>query len=126
MSHTEFIAKGRSYIEHRQDAANKLLDGAFKIRLRKGFYGECLGIRADGNSHLCNEIGNQLSEKSSAAGLRPIGAVVYMQRGNLKMSLRSMDSATDTSEISKAYGGGDHPKSSSFIIRMDEYNKWIL
>ncbi|XP_020530554.1 uncharacterized protein LOC105421604 [Amborella trichopoda] len=42
MSHTEFIAKGRSYIEHRQDAANKLLDGAFKIRLGKGFYGECL------------------------------------------------------------------------------------
>lgn len=32
---------------------------------------------------------------------RPIGAVVYMQRGNLKMCLRSLDSATDTSVIAK-------------------------
>ena len=25
----------------------------------------------------------------------------------------------------KAYGGGGSPSSSSFIIRMDEYNQWI-
>jgi hypothetical protein len=25
----------------------------------------------------------------------------------------------------KAYGGGGSPSSSSFIIRMDEYNQWL-
>lgn len=34
-------------------------------------------------------------------GVRPIGAVVYMQRNNLKMCLRSTDAATDTSEVAK-------------------------
>lgn len=84
-----------------------------------------LGVRADGNSNLSDEIGKELSIKSAAAGLRPIGAVVYMQRNNLKMCLRSTDTATDTSEVAKAYGGGGSPSSSSFIIRMDEYNQWL-
>nr|POE63793.1 hypothetical protein CFP56_26618 [Quercus suber] len=83
------------------------------------------GVRVDGNSNLSDEIGKQLGVKSAAAGLRPIGAVVYMQRNNLKMCLRSIDSATDTSEVAKAYGGGGSPSSSSFIIRMDEYNQWL-
>ncbi|CAL5434247.1 unnamed protein product [Camellia sinensis] len=83
------------------------------------------GVRADGNSNLSDEIGKELSIKSAAAGLRPIGAVVYMQRNNLKMCLRSTDTATDTSEVAKAYGGGGSPSSSSFIIRMDEYNQWL-
>ncbi|GAY45952.1 hypothetical protein CUMW_093270 [Citrus unshiu] len=83
------------------------------------------GVRADGNSYLSDEIGKQLSARSAAAGLRPIGAVIYMQRNNLKMCLRSTDSATDTSEIAKAYGGGGSASSSSFIIRMDEYNQWL-
>ncbi|KAF8641944.1 hypothetical protein HU200_067658 [Digitaria exilis] len=38
---------------------------------------------------------------------RPIGAVVFMQRG-----------------ILKAYGGGGKPSSSSFALRMDEFNTW--
>ncbi|XP_042498730.1 uncharacterized protein LOC122077043 isoform X2 [Macadamia integrifolia] len=125
ISSMDLIAKGNSYISARQNAANKLLDKAFKVRLGKGFYGECLGIRADGNSDLSDEIGKELSVRSAAAGLRPIGAVVYMQRTNLKMSLRSMDTTTDTSEVAKAYGGGGSRSSSSFIIRMDEYNQWI-
>ncbi|XP_043703262.1 uncharacterized protein LOC122653481 isoform X2 [Telopea speciosissima] len=125
ISSMDLIAKGISYISARQNAANKLLDKAFKVRLGKGFYGECLGIRADGNSDLSDEIGKELSVRSAAAGLRPIGAVVYMQRNNLKMSLRSMDTTTDTSEVAKAYGGGGSRSSSSFIIRMDEYNQWI-
>ncbi|XP_073123291.1 uncharacterized protein [Henckelia pumila] len=83
------------------------------------------GFRADGNSELSDEIGKELSRKSVAAGLRPIGAVIYMQRNNLKMCLRTTDSSTDTSEIAKAYGGGGSPSSSSFVIRMDEYNKWL-
>ncbi|XP_028109961.1 uncharacterized protein LOC114308549 [Camellia sinensis] len=125
ISSAVLIGKGISYISTRQDAAKKLLDKVFKVRLGKGFYGECLGVRADGNSNLSDEIGKELSIKSAAAGLRPIGAVVYMQRNNLKMCLRSTDTATDTSEVAKAYGGGGSPSSSSFIIRMDEYNQWL-
>lgn len=33
--------------------------------------------------------------------VRPIGAVIYMQRKNLKMCLRSTDTTTDTSEVAK-------------------------
>ncbi|KAF5448400.1 hypothetical protein F2P56_028940 [Juglans regia] len=83
------------------------------------------GVKVDQNSNLIDEIGKQLSVKSAAAGLRPIGAVVYMQRKNLKMCLRSTDNDIDTSEVAKAYGGGGSPSSSSFIIRMDEYNQWL-
>ncbi|XP_038708264.1 uncharacterized protein LOC120003372 isoform X2 [Tripterygium wilfordii] len=121
----ELIAKGNVKISSCQNAASKLLDKVFKVHLGRGFYGECLGVRADGNSNLSGEIGKQLSVKSAAAGLRPIGAVIYMQRNNLKMCLRSTDSATDTSEIAKAYGGGGSPSTSSFIIRMDEFNQWL-
>lgn len=38
----DMIAKGHSYTCARQDAGNKLLDKAFKIRLGRGLYGECL------------------------------------------------------------------------------------
>ncbi|KAK9286303.1 hypothetical protein L1049_014693 [Liquidambar formosana] len=125
ISSVDLISKGNSYISSHQNAANKLLNKVFKVRLGRGFYGECLGVRADGNSNLSDEIGKQLSVKSAAAGLRPIGAVIYMQRNNLKVCLRSIDRATDTSEVAKAYGGGGSPSSSSFIIRMDEYNQWL-
>ncbi|EEF44089.1 uncharacterized protein LOC8279198 isoform X2 [Ricinus communis] len=125
ISSTSLIAKGNSYISSRQSAASKLLEKVFKVRLGRGLYGECLGVRADGNSNLSDEIGRQLSVKSAEAGLRPMGAVVYLQRNNLKMCLRSTDNATDTSEVAKAYGGGGSRSSSSFIIRMDEYNRWL-
>ncbi|CAL5358217.1 unnamed protein product [Camellia sinensis] len=125
ISSTDLIDKGISYIFTRQDAAKKLLDKVFKVRLGRGFYGECLGVRADGNSNLSDEIGKELSIKSAAAGLRPIGVVVYMQRNNLKMCLRSTNTVTDTSEVAKAYGEGGSPSSSSFIIMMDEYNHWL-
>lgn len=125
ISPVDIIEKGNSYISSRWTAASKLMDKVFKVRLGQGVYGECLGVRADGNSHLSDEIGKELSVKSAAAGLRPIGAVVYMLRNDLKMCLRSIDSATDTSEVAKAYGGGGSPSSSSFIIRMDEYNQWL-
>ncbi|KAL8136588.1 hypothetical protein V2J09_002589 [Rumex salicifolius] len=121
----DLVSKGNSLIQPCKDAGKNVLDKAFKLRLGKGIYGECLAVRADGNSHLSDEIGKELSLRSSAAGLRPIGAVIYMQRNNLKMCLRSVDSSADTSEIAKAYGGGGRPSSSSFIIRMDEYNQWL-
>ncbi|KAF8013884.1 hypothetical protein BT93_I1677 [Corymbia citriodora subsp. variegata] len=125
ISAVDLMAKGNAYTTARQISASKFLEKVFKVRLGRGLYGECLGIRADGISDLSDEIGKQLSVKSAASGLRPIGAVVYMQRNNLKMSLRSTDDATDTSEVAKAYGGGGTPASSSFIIRMDEYNHWL-
>lgn len=120
----DLIATGNSHISNKLAAAHKLLDKFFKIRLGRGLYGECLGVRADGNPDLSDEIGKELSKKSASVGLRPIGAVVYLQRKNLKMCLRTFDAATDTSEVAKAYGGGGSPSSSSFIIRMDEYNQW--
>ncbi|XP_027774448.1 uncharacterized protein LOC107008224 isoform X2 [Solanum pennellii] len=120
----DLIATGNSHISKRLAAAHKLLDKFFKIRLGRGLYGECLGVRADGDPDLSDEIGKELSKKSASVGLRPIGAVIYLQRKNLKMCLRTVDAATDTSEVAKAYGGGGSPCSSSFIIRMDEYNQW--
>ncbi|KAH0452065.1 hypothetical protein IEQ34_019364 [Dendrobium chrysotoxum] len=113
----DLISKGNSYVASRLDAANKLLAKPFKIRLGRGLYGECLAIRADGNAEFSHEIALELSSRSAAA-------VIFMQRGNLKMCLRTTDCATDTSEIAKAFGGGGKPCSSSFIIRMDEYNEW--
>ncbi|KAJ9537968.1 hypothetical protein OSB04_030701 [Centaurea solstitialis] len=121
----DLVAHGSAYVASRQSSATKFLEKVFKVRLGRGLYGECLGVRIDGNPSLSDEIGKQLSMKSKAAGLRPIGAVVYMQGKNLKMCLRSMDSSTDTSQIAKVYGGGGSPCSSSFIIRMDEYNEWL-
>ncbi|XP_057787999.1 uncharacterized protein LOC131005182 [Salvia miltiorrhiza] len=122
---TDLIIKGDTYLSNRLTEASKLLNKVFRVKLGRGFYGECLGIRADGNSNFSDEMGKELSQMSAAAGLRPIGAVVYMHRNNLKMCLRTTDSSTDTSEIAKAYGGGGFPSSSSFIIRMDEYNQWL-
>ncbi|XP_021717224.1 uncharacterized protein LOC110685070 isoform X2 [Chenopodium quinoa] len=119
------LTKGNSEISAQKDAAKVFLEKSFELRLGRGFYGECLGVRADSNPDLSDEIGKELSLRSAAAGLRPVGAVVFMQRKNLKMCLRSMDGNTDTSEIAKAYGGGGSPSSSSFIIRMDEYNQWL-
>ncbi|CAN8298872.1 unnamed protein product [Cochlearia groenlandica] len=127
ISSTDLIAYGDSYFSSRLSDAKKLLklNKTFKLRLGRGFYGECLGMRADGNHQLSDELGKLLSLQSAAAGLRPIGAVTFMQRNNLKMCLRSTDDKTDTSEVAKAYGGGGTSCSSSFIIRMDEYNQWI-
>ncbi|KAL6318658.1 hypothetical protein AAG906_001131 [Vitis piasezkii] len=53
--------------------------------------------------------------------VRPIEAVTYMQRNDLKMCLRSTNSATDASKVANVR----LPSSSSFIIRMDEYNQWL-
>jgi hypothetical protein len=127
ISSADLIAYGNSYFSSRLIDAKKLLklNKAFKIRLGRGLYGECLGMRADGNHQLSDELGKLLSLQSSAAGLRPIGAVTFVQRNNLKMCLRSTDAITNTSEVAKAYGGGGTSSSSSFIIRMDEYNQWI-
>ncbi|KAL9691352.1 hypothetical protein QQ045_011773 [Rhodiola kirilowii] len=124
ISHFQLISKGNLQISSTKKAAKEFLRNVFRIRLGRGLYGECLGVRADGNSNLSDEIGKMLSIKSAAAGLRPIGAVIYMQRQNLKMCLRSTDARIDTSEVAKAYGGGGNRSSSSFMIRMDEYNKW--
>uniref|UniRef100_A0A0E0BFR8 Uncharacterized protein n=1 Tax=Oryza glumipatula TaxID=40148 RepID=A0A0E0BFR8_9ORYZ len=119
------LSRGKSLAHDRFEAAGKLIHKPFRIHLGRGLHGECLAIRADGNSKLSHEIGLELSKMSTAAGLRPIGAVVFMQRGLLKICLRTTDSSTNTAEIAKAYGGGGKPSSSSFALRMDEFNAWI-
>ncbi|KAK1417574.1 hypothetical protein QVD17_26703 [Tagetes erecta] len=121
----DLVAHGSAYMAGQHSLATKFLEKVLKVRLGRGLYGECLGVRIDGNSSLSDIIGKELSVKSEAVGLRPIGAVIYMQGKNLKMCLRSTDSCTDTSAIAKVYGGGGSASSSSFIIRMDEYNQWI-
>ncbi|XP_078154758.1 heat shock protein isoform X2 [Carex rostrata] len=124
------IAKGRSILISRQNEAGTLVKNPFRLCLGRGLYGECLAVRSDGHSNLSHEISLELSRRSSAAGLRsslinrPIGAAVFMQRGIVKVCLRSFDSMTDTSEIAKVYGGGGKPSSSSFTLRMDDYNLW--
>ncbi|XP_066336733.1 uncharacterized protein [Miscanthus floridulus] len=105
-------------------AAGEFIQKPFRIQLGRGSYGECLAIRADGHKELSHEIGLELSQRSAAAGLRPIGAVVFMQRGVLKVCLRTTDSTVNTSEVAKAYGGGGKQSSSSFTLRMDEFNIW--
>ena len=42
MNSLELIAKGTDFIASRENAANKILDKSFKIRLGRGLYGECL------------------------------------------------------------------------------------
>ncbi|KAF8664799.1 hypothetical protein HU200_054523 [Digitaria exilis] len=120
----DLLNRGKSLAHDRLQAAGEFIQKPFKIQLGRGMYGECLAIRADGHSKLSHEIGLELSRRSSAAGLRPIGAVVFMQRGILKVCLRTTDSTTNTAEIAKAYGGGGKPNSSSFALRMDEFNTW--
>jgi hypothetical protein len=72
ISSADLIAYGNSYFSSRLIDAKKLLklNKAFKIRLGRGLYGECLGMRADGNHQLSDELGKLLSLQSSAAGLR--------------------------------------------------------
>ncbi|KAG6409101.1 hypothetical protein SASPL_132133 [Salvia splendens] len=94
-----FIIKGNTYLSNRPTEASKLLNKVFRIKFGRGFYGECLAIRADGNSDFSDEMGKELSQMSAAAGLRPIGAVLYMQRNNLKMSLRTIDSVAFSTAI---------------------------
>ncbi|KAL6658351.1 hypothetical protein ACP70R_003937 [Stipagrostis hirtigluma subsp. patula] len=121
---SNLLTKGKLLAHDRQQAAWEFIHKPFKIQIGRGSYGECLAIRADGHSKLSHEIGLELSQMSAAAGLRPIGAVVFMQRGILKICLRTTDSTTNTAEIAKAYGGGGKPNSSSFALRMDEFNSW--
>uniref|UniRef100_A0A0D9XPG0 DHHA1 domain-containing protein n=1 Tax=Leersia perrieri TaxID=77586 RepID=A0A0D9XPG0_9ORYZ len=118
------LSRVKSLARDRLEAAGRLIDRPFKVQLGRGLYGECLAIRADGNSKLSHEIGLELSQRSAAAGLRPIGAVVFMQRGLLKVCLRTTDNTIDTAEIAKAYGGGGKPNSSSFALRLEEFNAW--
>lgn len=120
----DLLTREKSHAHDRLQAAGEFIQKPFKIQLGRGLYGECLAIRADGHTNLSHEIGLELSRRSAASGLRPIGAVVFMQRGILKVCLRTTDSTTNTAEIAKAYGGGGKPSSSSFALRMDEFNAW--
>lgn len=47
LSVEELIAKGNSSISARRNAASKLLEKVFRVRLGRGFYGECLVMFED-------------------------------------------------------------------------------
>lgn len=49
----DLIAKGKSYISSRQNAANKLLNKVFKLQLGRGLYGSCLVIEFFSFSFSC-------------------------------------------------------------------------
>lgn len=120
----DLLTREKSRVRGLLQSAGAFIQKPFRIQLGRGSYGECLAIRADGQTQLSHEIALELSQRSAAAGLRPIGAVVFMQRGVLKVCLRTTDSTVNTSEIAKAYGGGGKRSSSSFTLRMDEFNIW--
>ena len=44
LSSVDLISKGNAYTSSRQNAADKFLNKVFKVRLGRGFYGECLVI----------------------------------------------------------------------------------
>ncbi|MFS8033556.1 hypothetical protein Hanom_Chr17g01570961 [Helianthus anomalus] len=94
ISVTNLVARGSAYLASQQSLATKLLEKAFKVRLGRGLYRECLvcysiffmmqresininaqkfyfsGVRIDGNSNLSDIIGKELIMNSEAAGLR--------------------------------------------------------
>ncbi|KAH9294088.1 hypothetical protein KI387_040707, partial [Taxus chinensis] len=94
------ITYGNMGLENQKKLVQSLLDKAFKIHLGGGKFGKCLAVRADAHFNLRSELGNKLSVRSSLQGLRAIGAVIYEQRGKIKISLRTTDDSIDTTEIS--------------------------
>ncbi|KAE8792719.1 hypothetical protein D1007_32679 [Hordeum vulgare] len=66
---SDLLARGNLLAQNRLGAARKLIHNPFKIYLGRGLYGECLAIRADGDSKVSHEIGLELSKMSAGAGL---------------------------------------------------------
>lgn len=118
------ITNGRMRLQSERKVVEQLLEKAFQFQLGGGIFGKCLGVRADAHSDRRSELGNKLSIRSASDGLRAIGAVIYEQRGKLKISLRTADNSIDTSEIARVYGGGGHAGASSFYLCHEEYRKW--
>lgn len=126
----ELICKGKESLKAKQAAIDDVLKTSFAVDLGRGRYGQCLAVHADSVAHLRSELGNQLAARSLENGLRPIGAVIYVQggfegsEGQYKVSLRSMGENADTTEISQAYGGGGHRNASGFMISREELELW--
>lgn len=121
------IEMGKISLSQKQKLIDEALEQSYEISLGNGKFGNCLATEINNISHLRSELGNQLALKSVNLNLRPIGAVAYnvleLDSDILKISLRSLGS-DDTTEISKAYGGGGHRNASSFLINRNEYMKW--
>eukprot|EP00850_Spirogloea_muscicola_P002928 SM000011S19106 [mRNA] locus=s11:879278:883083:+ [translate_table: standard] len=133
----DVIAIGKKIMLPRQKQIDGALGASFTINLGQGTFGSCLvhisfAVRVDDAlSRLRSAIGHELAEKSKKAGLRGIGAVVYVvphlqDSSMLKVSLRSLDEIEEnTTPISEAYGGGGHRAASSFMIATDAFDCWI-
>ncbi|CAM6010776.1 unnamed protein product [Sphagnum balticum] len=123
------IEIGRSSLSKQQTLIDQALQSSFQVQLGQGKFGQCLGVLADTTIELRSELGNQLAAKSLSVGLRPIGAVVYVEpalndASQYKISLRSIGPEDDTTQISEAYGGGGHCNASSFLISKKEFEQW--
>lgn len=123
------IKKGKVSLQEKQKLIDQALDNSFAVSLGQGKFGQCLAVRVDSVANLRSELGNQLAAKSRDQGLRPIGAVVYVEEAlndasMLKISLRSIGDADDTTQISQAYGGGGHRNASSFLLPRHIFETW--
>ncbi|CAA0822436.1 Unknown protein, partial [Striga hermonthica] len=65
----DLITRGRTHLDRRLTDAKKLMIKIFRVQLRREFYGDCPGVRADGSSDFSDEIGKELSRMSAEAGL---------------------------------------------------------
>lgn len=123
------IKRGKVSLQEKQKLIDLTLDRSFVVSLGQGKFGQCLAVRADAVANLRSELGNQLAAKSRDQGLRAIGAVVYVEEAMndasmFKISLRSLGSTEDTTEISQVYGGGGHRNASSFLLSVQSFERW--
>ncbi|XP_047337549.1 pentatricopeptide repeat-containing protein At4g33990 isoform X2 [Impatiens glandulifera] len=125
MNCIDLVSKGDSHINNHHNAAKQLLNKVFKIRLGRGNYGECLASRADGNSKFSDEMCQELSIRSVAAGLRllpsrklkrfPGGSLIHQSSRGLCYS--SMNSAQISSN-----GNGNKKNEIDFELLFNRCN----
>ncbi len=128
-------SQGRDVLAEQERLVSLIVSASFEMQLggaagaAKG-WGMCLAVHADRAPELRSHIGNALAAKSRDAGLRPIGAVLYVEPAmgdpsKVKVSLRSIGDE-DTTVMSAFFGGGGHKNASSFIISRQSLDDWLL
>ena len=125
---TRVLDIGWPLFEKQKDLIEEYVRKSFVIALGSEHSGWGHGLAViiedpDHYSQYC-EIGHALAQKSSDQGMRDIAAV-SKYRGDdevRRVSLRSVSS--DTTVISKTYGGGGHMCASGFAIDAKEFDAW--
>lgn len=134
------ISKGRIVLEHQQRTIHEALRTAFVVQLGGAAigrephghgWGQALAVCVDADvARIRSELGNALADASSRRGLLSVGVVVYREAGMddasmLKVSLRSLGDF-DSSQVSKAFGGGGHFHASSFLLSAKDFDGWKM